>query len=412
MKKFWQSNSPLTPTDTESKTAGLTNLGYTDEWVEPDRVETLSGLPSLEMIPKNKDRSRCPAYSTSLASQTNSEAAELESVDETCRDYNIWEKPTTNLSRRQLLPYLLANLHHVEEVCRDSQCPYNRWLYCDADFPGQEELSRWEECRPQWCVDPLTDPASTGREDDVTNGRCDRGESTVALGAPLNGAGGMSEAPSHPAPQSDGLLLIADRLQRPEFNLTNSPAKSNLSQFCMEGPDLSDQFYPIITLPKSARKKSKMSRLAHKSSGPLSFLCCVNSDLRESHLGDKLAIGARPGSQCSCFTNSTGRSSSVWPDNSSSTCSCISTPLDPTAPHAFTVKDQLGGHPRQPPGRAAAVSAKSTRRGIVGRQYLPRCDSSCCATFTFILFCMIGLMCLLLYLHYNTNAMTKGMAPN
>ena len=268
-------------------------------------------------------------------------------------DYDLFDRPGPELSRAELLPYLLDNLEHVDDVCSEPDCPYNLWLYADQEYPAQLQLSDWEKKKLQ------------------TKIQIPR----VALPAPkcLSGldpsppATSSSESCSSPTNRSSAL---------PPYSETIISA----SQSASVSVNLEEPYYPIITLPRSKRDKSNGNSYLRRSG-----LCCLPLEVQDKDpyaikLGS-LMTEPRPESSCSCSTRSS--------------CSCCSSgipePEDPTAPHAFTVQD--------------GAAAKKKKRG-------KGCNTACCASLTFIVFCILGLACLLLFLYFNTNAMNEGMTTS
>lgn len=245
---------------------------------------------------------------------------EYDEFDE-MEDYNIMDPPRLKMSREKLLPYLLDRLQHVEDVCTDPDCPYNRWLYSKEEFPSDQCLLDWEDTPNQQSL--LTQSIGYNNPSSLESTRIPQNNSTLT-------ASDTSKQSCGPPPYTTGNY------------------RAN---------------YPIITLPKSARKK-------RHSKSPIDGISDVKLPLPE-------AVSL---SGCSCETSSV----------TSSCSTCIVEPEDPTAPHAFVVQD----------------GAK--KRGG-GNQCLPDCDISCCASLSFMSFCVVGLVALLLYLYFNTNAMKKGM---
>lgn len=191
---------------------------------------------------------------------------DTDKFDDELEDYNIMDAPSSKMSRARLLPYLLDSLQHVEEVCTDPDCPYNRWLYGEEEFPSEEHLSEWEEAVNQQSL--------------------------------------SSQSISCNIPTS----LESTRIPQNNSTLTNSDTSKQSSG---PPPYTSGSYrstYPIITLPKSARKQRNTK----------SGLTDVKLPLPD----------ANSVSGCSCETSSI-----------SSCSTCIHEPEDPTAPHAFVVQD-------------------------------------------------------------------------
>eukprot|EP00088_Acartia_fossae_P023348 TRINITY_DN24384_c0_g1_i1.p1 TRINITY_DN24384_c0_g1~~TRINITY_DN24384_c0_g1_i1.p1 ORF type:complete len:399 (+),score=94.14 TRINITY_DN24384_c0_g1_i1:138-1334(+) len=176
-----------------------------------------------------------------------------------------------------------------------------------------------------------------------------------------------SRRPGHLNPSLESTRIphnVSNSFDQPTSSRTGSmgpppPYTSQTSSKDNSSYGLSSSTYPIITLPKSARPKSGLAG-------------CLSPQTSSAVL--------RPVSACSCETSS-----------STTTCStCIPEPDDPNAPHAFVVQDG---------------KARPKRKS----KYWPTCDTACCATFSFIVFCLIGLACLLLYIYFNTKVMHQGM---
>jgi hypothetical protein len=96
-------------------------------------------------------------------------------------------------------------------------------------------------------------------------------------------------------------------------------------------------------------------------------------------------------------TESTCSAASCSDASTCSSCSCsscssslVEPEVDPSAPHAFTTEDYLKEKPKN-------------------SRCMPRCYGACCATCSFMIFCVVGLASLLLYLYFNTSAMREGM---
>ena len=309
--------------ENEQQTSRLENIEEEEEEAEASfgsQPEHQRTLPGLQVSPHRQepvhDGDKYPA-----AQETEDEAVfngQSSEDEDDFKDYDIHQRPPAGISRARLLSKLFDKLDNMEDVCLDPDCPYNRWLYMEAHFPGEDLLVGWEEER----CDRWKEGGSTRKalpEEGARLAEMKSAETTSSL--------------SHTRPED---LAAA----------TASPyTPQSIS-------------YPIITLPRSARKKEKKP-------APSPWL------------------DSRPSSACSCSSHSSSHSSCS---------SCIPVPDNPNAPYAFTVKD------RPPPGNR-------------GRRRLP-CDISSCATLAFMTVCLLGLVAVLLYLHFNTKAMHHGMTEN
>ena len=233
--------------------------------------------------------------------------------------------------------------------------------------------------------------------------------------------------------QGDEQLLSAAHLREPEQPPAVRPPLPPFSSPKRSTPSPS---YPIITLPRSARRSGQRRQVRRGVSLPPAvdtkpppkqkkavggfaklFSCCFASPPSQeaSPLPMKLlpSLGGQaqevpfarfppppPADGATAWSTSSVASCSNY-SSADSCCSCsscstsslIEPPLDPSAPHAFTTEDYLKEKP------------KTTR-------CLPHCYGACCATCCFMIFCMIGLASLLLYLYFNTSAMREGMTTN
>ena len=303
-------------------------------------------------------------------------------------DYNLVDRPWPGLSRAELVPYLLDNLDKAGDVCREPDCPYNLWLYADHRFPTKTRLADWEgrsfDPAPDFSIPRVKLVGSTAASDS-------RAESPGLV------VGDEADCSRSTASKRSTVL--------PSYSEATSAASHSLS--LPPFSHLEDSVYPIVTLPKGKRVSLTSLRL---SSG----LCCIpaisttSSRKQQESLEVYAMTPSKPAprplssSSCSCSTHS----SSSSPSSSCSCCSsAIPEPVDPTAPHAFTVPDtrKAGGQ-----GRGQATSRRTGRWWWEGEV----CTTACCVSFAFILFCVVGLACLLLYLYFNTTAMHEGMTTS
>jgi len=345
MKKFWLNSGhfslgDLRGRDTEmsftqrpqysaSCIDGRVNLAYENEQ-QPGRLENIEeeeeegeasfasrpeqkGLPGLQVSPHRHAPVDGTAHGEEEAGDEDVWPGQNSEDEDDFKDYDIHQAPPAGISRARLLSQLFDKLDRIEEMCLEPDCPYNRWLYVDAHFPGEDMLLSWEQER--WERDH----------------RLEEGDSSRRTG--LEGG--------------ERLADISSLSHTRKEDLTASPyTPQSIS-------------YPIITLPRSVRKSLKEKKPS-LSSWPES----------------------RPSSACSCSSRSSSHSSCS---------SCIPVPDNPNAPYAFTVKD------RPPPAN------RGRRRP---------CDISSCATLSFMTVCLLGLLAVLLYLHFNTKAMHHGMTEN
>ena len=321
------------------KGTGRLNLAYESEHAHrrPSVLEVIAEENPADEFGSGQQES---SFGFKLSPKTEKVRYIEEDEERRRKEYNLLEVPGAKVSRAELLPYLLANIPHVDDVCTDESCPYNQWLYRDKEYPRESELSEWEE-KMQTVISSRLHPSYTECVNILS-------ESMI-----LNPGRLHSEPPtSLPPPYSD---------------ISHSPTR-------LRSPTPDYTSYPIITLPKSARKKKTL--LGRSTKGPAPVVKTKPS------VDDSKSSSKSWSSSCSCDSGS-----------SLSTCSsCIPVPVDPTAPHAFTIGEKGG----RAPGRC---------------RYLPRCDTACCATFSFLVFCVVGLVAVLLYLYFNTNTMQKGMIP-
>jgi len=302
----------------------------------------------------------------------------------------LMKRPDRSVSRLNMIQKLSVEQDRLGPMCQEEDCPYNLWLYRGHRFPEDKVVRNWEVkdkgkdlldhfSLPRVILSKQTShrrsPASPSdhksSKSNSFHNQYSRNPYPFAFPNPTSSMYLPSSTPS----QSSGPPTPSTAPLPPyPWHLYNSTTNLSIS---------SD--YPVVTLPRSERKKNKKSKSTSSSTSHFTKLCCVKTNRPPVPTPPpiffmKPKFSARPpspSSSCSCTSSSC-----------SSCSSCINIPVDPRAPYAFTQDIRRRPIPQK---RKCA--------------WLPRCDATCCVITSFILVTMAGLAALLLYLYMFTPVM-------
>eukprot|EP00088_Acartia_fossae_P030099 TRINITY_DN3106_c0_g1_i1.p1 TRINITY_DN3106_c0_g1~~TRINITY_DN3106_c0_g1_i1.p1 ORF type:complete len:378 (+),score=83.48 TRINITY_DN3106_c0_g1_i1:190-1323(+) len=330
---------------------------------------------SLEVINEEEDTSDTRSVKSSSSSQPP--------------PYDIYTPPKGSVDKEQFAAYMLENVEHGDDMCTDPGCPYNRWLYSGASYPTVQYVDEWEQDRTRRHFDRI--------EEIIMSPKSTAGLPRPKLSKCLEedgGNGSINSTHSYPVvtlPKSlRDSLLEHDHV---ESSICCFGSHKKSEDASPKGPE-----YSINT-------SSGLPPPPYDSLPPPPPRFTASHEMRniESVCSDYTAIGDGGGARSVCSTCPTTSSSA----STRSSCSCCasSEPEDPTAPHAFTMDMR-----KLAKAQAVAAKKRSKSKGVCA--WVPSCNTACCATSTFIIFCLLGLTALLLYLKFHTNAMNEGMTAS
>ena len=352
MKKFWHSGHLNISGETgdHEQPVGNINLAYVHEVRRPSVLEVISEgnsedetdqtfskesegeikddsfriarvdkeLTGFKMSPQLK---KCLSKKVSIQ---DGEDFVLEEGNCSPPEIDIWDRPSSKISRADLLPYLLEKMDDVDDACVDENCPYNRWLYAGKEQPDESDLETWEVSNlPDFSIPRPSlsgfDSASFSQTRDnfssLEGSKVSRATNSVLESTKVSQVINLNGS----ARSKDPFLVL------PRTNSTSISSQDSSCSFSTIPIGSNTSTYPIITLSKTAR-------LPEKKNTP-SALCCIptlRQKPEEEYKSYSLKELSRPSSSCSC-THSSG--------SSCTSCStCILEHEDPTAPHAFTVQ--------------------------------------------------------------------------
>ena len=257
-------------------------------------------------------------------------------------------------------------------MCSDSQCPYNQWLYEGREFPEFKLLKKWEaELRRQYeedtSVDAELSPTKLESLDPRSLARLvwarGRGHERTPSSSQRSPSFSYFQFPSVRTPTS---------ASRPQLSPASS-ASSHLPPYpwsVYDSPSTLSSSYPIVTLPRSQRRKSKerKSLFSNIFSTKSADLSCPDSALKPR----------RPPSSgsCSCSSNSS--------------CSTCSSCYDMTEVPAVSIS--------QFPFIRDSIAAKAgAGTSLAMLRWLPRCDLSCYVVTSLVLLGLAATAALFVY---------------
>ena len=240
-------------------------------------------------------------------------------------------------------------------MCTDINCPYNQWLYEGKQFPEYRLLKKWEtELKKQFDRNnPLASPFNKPE-------------------LPLDPNNLARKVWSRSTPISNNSSQRSPSFSYFQFNGSKSQAlgtppitpNSQLPLYPYNSPSTLSSSYPIVTLPRSQRKR--------------------NSTLnRASIFGN---IFAKPSEVSPGFSESKPR-----PPSCSSSCSCSSSSLS-SCSSCFDM-DEL------PIFQYPYMHQEYKRSRRKSSKYLPKCDLTCYVITSFVLLSFAGLAAVFLYFY-------------
>ena len=244
-------------------------------------------------------------------------------------------------------------------MCTDTNCPYNQWLYEGKQFPEYRLLKKWEtELKKQFeRNNPLASPF-------------------IKPELPLDPNNLARKIWSRSTPISNNSSQRSPSFSYFQFTGSKSQAStpqpvtptSQLPPYPYNSPSTLSSSYPIVTLPRSQRKKNntlnRTSIFGNIFSKP--------SELTPSYPG---------------YSESKPRP----PSCSSSSCSCNSSSLS-SCSTCYDMEDlSLFQYPMVP--------QEFKRRRSRSSKYLPKCDLTCYVITSFVLLSFAGLAAVFLYFY-------------
>ena len=287
---------------------------------------------------------------------------------------NIYIPPRSDVNRHIYAQYMLDNIKSGDDMCTDPGCPYNRWLYSEAAFPQNKFVEEWEQDRTRRHFDRLEEiimsPTKFGPSHLLHGGSSSRGTTSTE-------AKDDSES-SYP-------VVTLPKSERDAASHSN--VKSSLCCFGAKQKSFAPDQYGGRN-DVMLEEGSYLPSPRHLDQGipppPYSIAASMGSssvhELREIPTKSQLPPPSRSSTPSSCST--------CPPSSTRSSCSCCasSMPVDPTAPHAFTIEAGISNRRGIRPAGAAGRPSKKT--GLVA--WVPRCNTVCCASLTFMSICVIG----------------------
>jgi hypothetical protein len=258
--------------------------------------------------------------------------------------YNLYVPPPPNVDPQAYEDYMLSNIQHGDDMCTDPGCPYNRWLYSQASFPAPRYVMEWEQ--------------------DRTRRHFDRLEEIILSPSKMAANSSRSSTEAKDESGSNGSYPVVTLPK--SIRHDDSQVKSSLC--CLSGQKSGADRNRLI----AEEGYYQPSRLQHKQTLPPPYSEVTGTELKSLDVESLPPTLSRPSTPSSCSTCPSSKSS----------CSCCegSEPTDPTAPHAFTTDPGRG--------KRAAKGPPKKKRGVA--VCVPRCNIVCCASLTFMTFCVIG----------------------
>ena len=276
-------------------------------------------------------------------------------------DANFYNRPDGTVSRSAMVKKISRKSRNgsLGEVCKDENCPYNKWLYKSENFPAADTLDNFEKRlprKPELKLNPKKLPEVPLR----VSSRVRTPES--GFRSPSFSYSRFTESPFL-SPHSSAPL---------PWNIYSSSPRSLSSS------------YPIITLPRSLRQSEK------KRSSIFGNVFSSRNDLDTSGS----VIKTRPPSSSSSSRSGSSGCSSC----SSCSCSCSS-----------SSESEEGHNQTHNPVLSLTKNPflqeeKPPRRS---RRLTPPCDLTCYVMIAFTLLCLAGVFAAFLYVFIN-NLETPG----
>merc|ERR1719369_126957 len=351
-------------------------------------------------------------------SGTDSEETSTETYSEITDVVDPLRRPTSSVSRLDMIQKLTDEKDRLGVQCQEEECPYNKWLYKGHQFPEDNIVEHWElqdnneKKREKFPHENFSLPrvilSKQGQQ---------RASSTLSIPSLQN-----YSRPEYPKQRATSTLSIPSlqnysksdypfafpsstssvylpTFKPPESSGPSSPSTAPIPPFApwhiynshsyrspstlsITSPFSITSPYPIVTLPRSARKASRASSIS-RPNFPTLFKKTAKPKtppVPNFYMKSKISSpssNSSSSSSCSCTSSSC---------TCSSCSSCMDTPTNPRAPFS----QDLGSR---------------TRRK--GHPCVPRFDVTCCVIITFILASLLGLATFVLYLYLFTPLMEE-----
>ena len=275
-------------------------------------------------------------------------------------DFDIFQRPTRNVRRADIIASISGKYKEgsLGKMCNDKNCPYNQWLYHGADFPEHRLLKKWER--------ELKNFHETKEESTTSELKLNPNLLTKFFNrsTPVNSTSSSSQGiPSLSYFQFNDIdsYLNQNPLGTPTFN-TLPP----YSWKAYNSPSTVSSSYPIVTLPRSQRKKKNIN---------LSLNLFKGDDLSTAE------------------TLSKGRPSRP-PSATSSSCSCTNTSCS-SCSSSYEMSDFNPFTMPEVPILQKTIEKQSRRNYSL----VPRCDMTCYIISSFILLSLAALASIFIYFY-------------
>jgi len=325
-------------------------------------------------------------------SGTDSEETSTETYSEIIDVVDPLRRPTRSVSRLSMIQKLTDEKDKLGAQCQEEECPYNKWLYRGHQFPEDKIVQHWElqdNNKKKGEKFPLEN-FSLPRVILSKHGQ-QRAASTTSIPSLQNyskpdypfafpSSTSSVYLPTFKPPESSGppspsTVPIPPYAPWHIYNSSRSPSTHSITS-----P------YPIVTLPRSARKNSKVS--THRSSSiSRPYFPTFHKKTAKPKTPPAPIFYMKP--RLSGFSSNSSSSSSC--SCTSSTCSSCSSCMD------------IPTNSRRAPFSQDPGSRSRRKR----HPCLPRCDVTCCVIISFILASLLGLATLVLYLYLFTPVMEE-----
>jgi len=310
----------------------------------------------LELKNKNREVVRELSDSFKQYSQEDSDDSSDNDID-----FDIYQRPTKTVRRADIIASLSSSYREgsLGKVCSDRNCPYNQWLYHGEAFPEHRLLKKWEselkkfhEIRDKSAASELKlNPHLLKRK-------------LWERSTPVTSSSSSSSqrSPSFSYFQYNNLdsYLIPNPPGTPSSN--NPPP---YSWRALNSPSTLSSSYPIVTLPRSQRKKKLIDQAYNMFKG---------EDFRKVESVNR------------------GRPSST---TSTSSCSCTSTSCSSCSSSYEMSEMNSLSIPPQDPFLQKTIGRQSRRK----YRLVPRCDMTCYIITSFILLSLAALASVFIYIY-------------
>ena len=418
MRKFWLSGSldieKVTTREVMEKSddyvgSGIVNDAFAEDefdmsyarWKSLDVIkeleENISGNNDKDEIKKTGESQDSGHDSSSKNySVTDSEETSTDTYSEITDVVDPLRRPTRSVSRISMIQKLTDEKDKLGSKCEEEECPYNKWLYRGHQFPENKTVADWElqdnnkQKEEKFPLENFSLPRVI-----LSKHSEQRAASTSSIQSFQKSHRSSNSfhysKPDYPfAFPSSTSSVYLPTFNPPESSGPHSPSTAPLPQYSpwnmynnSSSPSIHSMTspYPIVTLPRSARKNSKASQ--RSSSISRTYLTTLYKKTAKPKTPPAPIFYMKP--RFSSNSSSSSSSCSCTSSTCSSCSSCIDIPTDSRIPFS------------QPSSR--------TRRKR--HACLPRCDVTCCVIISFILASLLGLATLVLYLYLFTPVMDE-----